>query len=158
MLTAFKLNKRLYYNPDTGNFRWLNTGLIAGWSDKNGYRRIQISGKRYAAHRLAFLYVTGKFPNGQIDHINHDRSDNRFKNLRDVTPSENQRNRTLSKNNTSGYSGIYWHERDNAWRVVLYINNKNTYIGQRKLLHDAVKVLEKALIKHNFHPNHGKKI
>jgi len=77
----------------------LKTGTIAGTIKTDLYRSIVIDRKSYCAHRLIWLYVYGKFPDNYIDHINHDRSDNRIENLRDVTISENNRNRKTFPNN-----------------------------------------------------------
>jgi hypothetical protein len=97
-LTAEVLRTLVHYDPETGLFKWKtqswprNPGPIEQKTPK-GYTRFSVLNKRYMAHRLAWLYVTGAWPRGQIDHINGDRSDNRWANLRDVTPSENARNR-----------------------------------------------------------------
>lgn len=71
----------------------LRAGTVAGAMWKDGYRRICIAGKSYAAHRLLWLAETGEWPAGTLDHINGIRSDNRFENLRDVTLAINGQNR-----------------------------------------------------------------
>jgi hypothetical protein len=85
--------------------------------------RIQINGKTYQAHRLAFLYMTGKFPPDEVDHINHEPSDNRFVNLRQVTRLENLRNQSLSKNNKSGFTGVSWYGRYSKWVAAKHVIN-----------------------------------
>jgi hypothetical protein len=100
-LTAERLRELLHYDPDTGDFTWrtarkrIPAGAIAGTVER-GFRRITIGGgrhgPRYSAHRLAWLYMTGAWPNGYLDHINRDPDDNRFANLRLATNSQNQAN------------------------------------------------------------------
>lgn len=99
-LTQARLKEILHYDPDTGIFtRRLDRGpnapkdSVAGTPDKNGYIVIKVDFTQYKAHRLAWLYIYGVWPNNQIDHINHIVDDNRIVNLRDVTNSENQANR-----------------------------------------------------------------
>lgn len=97
-LTQEYLKSRLSYNPRTGVFKWLHSGpginesLLAGGINTLGYRVICLDYVDYAAHRLAFLYMTGRWPNAVVDHKNGKRSDNRWSNLRDVTQTVNMRN------------------------------------------------------------------
>jgi hypothetical protein len=93
------LTSVLHYTPETGEFLWnlprpkIRVGQRAGYKKKNtGYIYIEIDGKSYSAHRLAWFYVTGTFPKKQIDHINRNRSDNRYENLREATNSQNKAN------------------------------------------------------------------
>lgn len=110
MLTQAKLKEILEYCPETGLFTWLikiskknNVGGIAGSKTTKGYTQIIIFGKNYKASRLAFFYMTGKWPMDEMDHINRIRNDDRWINLRDVTAKENVANSTRyrSDNNTS---------------------------------------------------------
>lgn len=99
-LTQTRLKELLFYNPETGNFTWLvrsadriKIGQTAGCLDKtNGYISIKVDKRRYTGHRLAYLYMTGEFPT-EIDHINRNRADNRWENLRNVPHSINMKNR-----------------------------------------------------------------
>ncbi len=114
MITQEYLRKLFYYDEETGVFTRLITrgnnavrGRIAGSPDANGYLQITLDKKNYKAHRLAWLYVYGEFPNGVIDHINGVPSDNRISNLRDVDPKvnwENQRGPRID--NKLGYLGV----------------------------------------------------
>ena len=95
--TPAMLRELLDYSPDTGIFVWrvsigaARAGTVAGTSCR-GYCRIMVFGKRYSAHRLAWLFVHGEWPKLQIDHINGKRSDNRIANLREATNAENGQN------------------------------------------------------------------
>ena len=102
-LTQDVLKDNLYYDPISGDFTWLldkgsaKAGDTAGTTDSNGYLKLMLGGHIYFCHRLAHFYVYGSWPEGEIDHGNQKRWDNHFDNLRDVTRSENQRNRKLTK-------------------------------------------------------------
>ena len=99
-LTAEWLRAVLDYDPKTGLFHWridrggrkARIGALAGSFDATGYIQIMIDGKNYKAHRLAWLYVTGNWPIGDIDHLNGERANNRWSNLREATKSINQQN------------------------------------------------------------------
>lgn len=104
----------LAYDAETGVFthrlrkpNGIKPGDRAGTLHSEGYIVISVKGKRLKAHRLAWLLMTGKWPTGEIDHKNGKRADNRFSNLRDVSPTINQQNRQgLARNNTSGFRGV----------------------------------------------------
>jgi hypothetical protein len=124
---ADRLRKELHYNPQTGEFRWLNLELNrradnakredrAGYADGR-YVRITFEGTLYLAHRLAFLLMTGHWPH-EVDHIDGNGLNNRWANLRDVTHSENLINRQRpNKNNTSGVRGVFWNKTRGQWSV-----------------------------------------
>ncbi len=112
MLTQERLKELLHYDPNTGHFRWkvsnaytVIVGQIAGWNNGKSARRINIDMKPYLAHRLAWFYVYGEWPN-QIDHINRNRMDNRICNLRNATNSQNQANMKAKSNNRLGIRGL----------------------------------------------------
>lgn len=113
-LTAARLRELLHYDPDTGVFTWIKSrsnrrtsGLETGPNLHRGYRRVRLDGHLYMAHRLAWLYVYGRWPQQCIDHINGVKSDNRIANLRDVSHSENLQNqRNLRSDNSSGFPGV----------------------------------------------------
>lgn len=110
-LTADALREHLLYDPDTGIFtrkasygKWLS-GSIAGSLDSMGYIKISVDHYVTRAHRLAWLYVYGKWPEFEIDHINRIRHDNRIVNLRDVNRATNTHNTQVSRGKT-GYLGV----------------------------------------------------
>lgn len=161
-----RITEVLDYNPETGVFnwkiqparRWKNREQTGSLSKSDGYIRITIDGHRCAAHRIAWMWVHGKWPEGQIDHINHDRSDNRIENLRDVTVSENRKNQIPSKANTSGVTGVSWAARDKRWTTRITVNGKTMSLGNYKDFKDAVSARKAASKKYGFHENHGKMV
>src|ERR1019366_2534525 len=108
MITQQRLLELLHYEPSNGQFTWkvhrhrCRPGAIAGCREDLGYIRIGVDGCYYRAHRLAFLYMTGQFSKGEVDHMNLDKSDNRWANLRAATRSENMGNQKRPSHNTSG--------------------------------------------------------
>jgi hypothetical protein len=150
-ITQEKLKNILDYNPETGLFTWkekiakkIIVGETAGSLNKHGYVCIKIQKFRYSAHRLAWLYVYGSFPSGEIDHINRIKTDNKISNLRDATPSQNCRNRGLSKRNNSGYVGISWNKKSKKWQARIFLNKKSKSLGVYEKIEDAVLAREKA--------------
>jgi hypothetical protein len=160
------LKKYLKYSKETGIFTWKNiskyhiekNGSIAGFIAKNGYVVIKINGKKYKAHRLAWLYVYGYMPKYGIDHINHNRSDNRIENLRDVSASINSKNRHKHKNNTSGFTGVGFVAKSNRWRARITVDGVVIYLGNFINFHEAVNARKNAEVLYGFHKNHGKDI
>jgi hypothetical protein len=134
------LREVLEYNPQTGIFIWKNRtstcvkiGDIAGWIDFHGYHSIRLNKKIYRAHRLAWLYVYGKFPKMNIDHINGIKTDNRIENLREATTSENGQNKKKSmSNNKSGYLGVSKIKNKDRWCAFIKVNGKNKNLGSFK--------------------------
>ncbi len=135
MVTSVRLKQVLHYEPETGVFRWItgrNTSKIAGSPNRRGYIRIQIggrNGREYYAHRLVWLYVHGKWPRNEIDHINGKVNDNRLQNLREATRSQNLGNMSLHKDSTSGLKGVYFHKKDRKWMARICKNHHEIYLG-----------------------------
>jgi hypothetical protein len=147
MLTQAELKQLFHYDPITGIFTRIKTvnnrakaNQIAGCK-MNGYLCIRIKPNRYGAHRLAWLYMTGKWPDKFIDHINHNREDNRWCNLREANFLENARNFKIGKNNTSGFKGICKKQYKNyeAWRAFCRVGGKPIYLGTFKTKEEASK-------------------
>jgi hypothetical protein len=135
-LTRERLVELLTYDPATGEFRnrvnrgnRARAGEIAGYLDVNGYRVIGIDGLQYLAHRLAWLYVHGSFPNALLDHRDGDPSNNRDLNLRQATHSQNRANSHLRADNTSGRKGVYWHRGSRKWIARITAAGRCLYLG-----------------------------
>lgn len=133
MVDRDRVCELLEYSPETGVFRWkvsrtgkAKAGSIAGSKDRDGYIEIKIDRRLYRAHRLAWLVMTGKWPTIGLDHINRDRSDNRFLNLMEATNSENCRNK-ISSQNTSGFKGVYRDGR--RWRAQITLHGNQRCLG-----------------------------
>lgn len=145
-LTQQRLKELVTYNPQTGLFIRNKNGKVIGNVHHTGYIRFMLDKKEYLAHRLAWLYMYGVIPKNQIDHKNNDRSDNRIDNLREVTHSENQQNRLINENNTSGVTGVYFSKRSNRWYAQISIDGKNIHLGQFGEYYEAVNARKNAEI------------
>jgi len=146
-LTQEKLKELFHYDPEIGTFTWLvrpcnsmQAGNRAGTYDHKGYLRILYKGKLYMGHWLAWLYVYGKWPNNEIDHINGNPSDNTIANLRDVTRKQNMENKKVYKTSKTGYPGVSWHSRDKKWNVRIGHYGKRISLGYFDNLEDAIAV------------------
>ena len=155
-----------FYCPVSGEFTWIKRSKytrkslsdIAGHThQKTGYVSITIDRKFNAAHRLAWLYMTGSYPENCIDHINGVKHDNSFANLRDVEHATNCKNRKRYKTNTSGVSGVYMDKATGLWEVRFKHNNKKHYFGRYKTVDEAIKVREQEIKNFDFYRLHGKK-
>jgi len=150
LITQAELKKLLSYDPKTGVFRWRKTGKgrnadrIAGNTNNHGYRALCIRGKRYQAHRLAWLYVHGVWPAGDLDHRNGVRDDNRIKNLRQATRSQNMQNKSLQANNTSGYKGVCWNIGMKKWQANIRLHGKRKFLGYFSNIEDAASAYASA--------------
>lgn len=157
------IKSRIDYNPDTGEFVWKertrkeyphdnfrttwnkkHAGKVVGHVMKNGYRDISVDHMRFTAHRLAWFFVTGYFPKEDIDHVNRDRDDNRFCNLREATRSQNLRNASLRSDNKSGVKGVSFDKKSGRWSVRMWNNDRiYQYLGAYDTLDEAKDVAER---------------
>lgn len=135
MLTQEELKRVMNYNPDTGVFRWKvssggrRAGTMAGGLNGQGYIVVRVKDKSYRAHRLAFLYQEGFLPENSIDHINRDRTDNRWSNLREASQRCNIRNACVRSTNKSGVKGVHWETPRNKWRVTITVDGHTHHLG-----------------------------
>lgn len=163
-LTQGILKTFLHFDRDTGIFTRIArtiastqlgtvAGNVQGTLPDAGYIQISLLGKLYGAHRLAWLYEYGHLPEKQIDHINHDRTDNRIANLRVVDNHTNMKNKSLYTTNSSGYTGVEKH--GNNWKARIGVNGTKVLLGVYSTYEEAVaarKAGEKLL---SYHNNHG---
>lgn len=133
--TAERIRELLRYDPEGGGFVWLKprsagvrAGDSAGCGVQQGYVQIAVDGVRYRAHRLAWLWMTGHWPSGVIDHINADTGDNRWANLRDVSKSVNQQNqRRAYASSTTGFMGVSPEGR--KFKARIRVGGERLYLG-----------------------------
>ncbi len=151
------------YDKHTGEFTWkLSTtprvvvGQKAGSVNKrSGYVELRVKGIHFYGHRVAWYLTHGYFPR-ITDHINHNRSDNRIINLREVNQSQNTRNAGKSKNNTQGITGVYaMPQNSGKWRAVITVNYKPIHLGVFNNIEEAIAARVAAKLKYNFHRNHS---
>lgn len=154
-LTAERVRELLIYDPDTGIFRWrisghgVKVGDIAGRINLHGYRQISIDHRYRRAARLAWLYVYGCWPSGQIDHKNTMRDDDRLVNLRDATLAVNAQNqRRAQRNNKTGMLGVS--QQDGRFKACIRINGKQRYLGNFATPDEAHTAY--LVAKRRFHP------
>lgn len=151
-LTQEYLKSILHYNPETGLWMWLIDdwgrikGEIAGSINDTGYVQITINSKKYKAHRLAFLYMTGEWPKGEIDHDNTKRDDNVWNNLREATGVENCYNYPVKINNKLGVKGVYLSK--GRYRAQIQLNKKKIFLGSFSTLEEAKAAHDKAANEH----------
>lgn len=183
--TPALLRKLIDYNPQTGQMVWRNrdmsffnsgrksaqhccrvwnsrfSGKQAGsYTNPTGYGEISVLGTPLLLHRVAWAHYYGEWPlDGlHIDHINHDRADNRIANLRLVSRKGNQRNLSLRSDNTTGVSGVRFDKTANKskpWIVRIQIGGKPKHLGCFASLEEAKDVRDKAALLEGYHANHG---
>ena len=147
-----ELHDMLTYDANTGILRWKNptnprrvkAGDIAGCVSHTEKGRVLLGlrGKLHKAHRIAWAMHYGKWPKDQIDHINECPSDNRICNLREANKSENMRNITRIRSNTSGHKGVAFYK--DRWVARIKLHGKDIYIGRYEKLEDAILAYQKA--------------
>lgn len=136
-LTAEVAREWFDYNAETGLIVWkrkpkakVRMGDVVGNLNRHGYRCLKFKGQQYLAHRLAWLLQTGSWPEGDIDHMNGNRSDNRFVNLRDVPRAENTQNTRAAKssNKSSGLLGVS-RKGETRWVSSIWAKGRRHHLG-----------------------------
>lgn len=134
------MRKVIAYDPGSGEFTWLvnlrghvKAGAKAGSVDGQGYIHIGFEGRKYKAHRVAWLLHNGEWPEFEIDHINRRRTDNRIVNLRCCTRAINMQNKSKQRVNSgifqSKYVGVTWSSYSNKWLARITVGGKCKYLG-----------------------------
>lgn len=145
-LRRAQLLEYLRYNKSTGLFVWIkqpqiskkvNVGDTAGSLDSKGYVRVGLFGRQYRAHRLAWFYVTGKWPKRELDHKDRDKTNNRWRNLREATSTQNKQNQGLRRNNISGVRGVSWASDRRQWLVQITNCGVRKHLGYFDNISDA---------------------
>jgi hypothetical protein len=143
----------LYNKIDRGKAK---SGSVAGSYGKHArYLSVMMLGKKYYVHRIAWLMSYGEFPQLTIDHINHNRLDNRLINLRVVSSIENKRNQKQHITNSSGITGVYFETDRNKWHSQIKVIDSTKHLGRFNDLFSAVCARKSAEIHYGFHENHG---
>ena len=163
------MNARLFalvirYYPETGNLYWLmdlgtraRVGMVAGNTGDHGYKFVKINGISYSQHRLAWLLMTGDWPEFDIDHIDGNGSNNVWKNLRDVTTSTNCKNSKIRNDNSSGIVGVSLDKRSGKWLTqftlcgIRYNKSGFNSKAEAKAFRDAAISSD-----NSYHENHGR--
>jgi hypothetical protein len=177
------LNRLIEYNPSTGLFTWkkrtaldctprdgrASEAIAASFNNQfagkpaitgktsHGYIAGRINGFRVYAHRLAWALHNGKWPDGEVDHINGSTTDNRIENLRDVSRSSNLRNARLPSSNTSGHIGVNRSPNNKKWCANIMVNRKKIHLGTFDRIEDAIKARQDASSQNEFTHRHGAK-
>ena len=164
------------YSPETGKLFWkkrsedvdprsqqrkLFNARFAGkeaFTAKNadGYFSGKLLGASMRAHVVIWAYCHGEWPNGEIDHIDGNRGNNRIENLRCVDKSTNQRNASLRVDNTSGQVGVYFNKASGRWRARINHNGRRVFLGSFVSFEDAVTARKDAEAELGYHENHGR--
>lgn len=183
LATPDLLRQLLRYEPETGKLFWKertadifhctvqtrewscrrwnsqHAGKAAFTADSGvGYRAGHIFGKRYYAHRVAWAITHRTWPEGEIDHIDGNRSNNALSNLRAVSPADNRKNQKRRTDNVSGATGVYWSAKELKWRAQIKVGRIMRSLGCFGQLSDAIAARKAAEVLHGFHPNHGRAV
>lgn len=158
MLTRERLLEVLDYDRETGVFRWRETrgskikaGCVTGNKDRDGYLVIWIDYVRYKAHRLAWFYVHGEWPNGVIDNRNGERAHNAIDNLRDVSRGVNQQNlRRAAVNSKTGVLGVSFDSSRQKFSAYIWVDGRTKNLGRFHTVDEAHAAYLAA--KRQFHP------
>lgn len=169
------LKRHLDYDPSSGLLRWKERCDVEAFSSSrslkiwnaryagepalnnisaSGYRVGRINTTLYYAHRIIWVLVTGQAPD-VIDHINGNKADNSWDNLRNVDPCANAQNRKMRADNKSGFNGVYWQKSNRKWMVRLPVSEGRKVVGYFDQFDEAVEARKKAQAELGYHPNHG---
>lgn len=178
-ITPALLRRLISYCPETGELTWRvrapamfaagkksaahqcrvwnakYAGCPALSSESGGYLRGSIGGISVKAHRAAWAIYHGEWPHSDLDHINHNGTDNRIVNLRCVTPSQNAKNQKLRTTNKSGKMGVSWDSSNNKWMAMVVVDGQSIFLGRFCEKQEAIDAKSSAEVAHGFHEMHG---
>lgn len=170
------LKTLLDYDPQTGKLFWRNrprkyfksNRSMNSWNARfagkpaftsrlsTGYFTGSIFSEDYYAHRVIWALANNEWPPDQTDHIDGNKGNNKFNNLRAASRIENGKNQKLPCDNLSGVMGVDWDTRRKKWRAQIRSNGKGIHIGRFNSKEEAITARKAAELKHGFHPNHGR--
>ena len=160
VLDQVNLNAAFHYDPFTGQLTYRTTsrsgtaGALATFAHSRGYLSVAVARKQYLAHRIIFMMVNGYWPE-HVDHINHNKADNRWNNLREVQQEVNNRNMPKQANSATGYVGVSYMKARNKYRAYITVNSKAKHLGSFDTVEEAVAARDIASIQYGYHVNHG---
>jgi hypothetical protein len=162
------LRERLRYDPETGKLYWrAHPTMPKCWVSRyaggeaftsvqrNGYLRGSLDNRRFLAHRVVWALHHGAWPSHEIDHRDHDRTNNRIDNLRERDSTGNKRNSLRSRRNSSGVVGVSWYTREQKWRAHIGVAGKQKTLGLFDSFEAAVRRRKAAEFAYDFDPSHG---
>jgi len=145
----------LRFEPETGRvIRTATTGTrakagaVIGTKSNHGYLIAMVDYRIYQVHRLAWFLLHGEWPNGEVDHINGDKADNRLANLRVGSSSENKGNMPLSSRNKTGFKGVRWDHGAKKFRASIGVNSRHVHLGYRETAEEAHQLYRAAALRH----------
>jgi hypothetical protein len=160
MPTQERLRQLFDYDSDNGILfskivrRRVKVGAVCGYLRRDGYIYHKVQNVEYLVHRLIWILVYGSIPErNEIDHINGRKHDNRLTNLRAISHAENQKNRRMQRNNTSGVQGVI--KRGRKWSAQILHGGRYEFLGEYPTLAEATAARRAAEKKYVYHPNHG---
>tara|TARA_R110000822_G_scaffold15369_22_gene53058 strand:- start:303 stop:773 length:471 start_codon:yes stop_codon:yes gene_type:complete len=154
----------LRYDLISGKFYWkvngrgndIRIGKYAGCKDLGGYVRVNVDGKSYNRSRLAWLYIKGSLPTKCIDHIDGNRANDTWSNLREVSMTDNNRNKAKYSNNKSGVTGVSFNKKSSIWVATISLDGKQKILGCFKDKDEAIYARLDAEKGTTYHANHGR--
>ncbi len=163
MLTQAELQRQFEYNPETGELirrnrnpkRKVSGTLVYKNNGTYAVLSIAVNKKFYLVHRIIWLYMTGSWPD-EIDHINHDATDNRWDNLRNVDHATNKRNCKKYENNSTGVTGVHLDKSNGRYRASISAGGRSVNLYSGLDFDEAVRLRKQAEKDHGFHQNHGR--
>ncbi len=160
MLTACEVRHLFRYDPKTGRLSWrispsnnVKVGQEAGSLTKWSYRQVRVKRRDHKAHRIIWLYMTGRWPQEQIDHIDGDGLNNRWNNLREATPLQNQANRRVNHNNKLQVKGVDLYQ--GRYRAQIRMGGKKCFLGSFGTPEEAQTAYQEAAVR--LHGDYAKR-